>query len=485
MAHGLSPDRFIDPHVAAKDLVEGLRDRRYLFTECVLAPTQWVGLRQHADICRTFLVIAGTVKLEYFDEETPVTRAYRPLEGWHAPPGATFRFGNDGPEESVVLEAGMVPNGAQASLAVATVARPCIDVSAYEVAKPWGHEVWYTDNLDDPRYALKQIHMEAGHQSSLQSHERKAETNYVISGEATVLNGFPAPADRAAVIDIGQLPQAVYRPRSGWSSAPGILHRVIARSDYTSIEVSTPELDDVIRWADDTGRPSGRIDSEHAARSLAPHAEEIALYLAERRAISESFPVADVVATARAVFETYERGGTIYAMGNGGNAGTLDHVYCDFKHHPFVTEDKHAALPADVARLNFVNITGSPAELTGLVNDLGSDNMFADSLEPFLTDRDLVMAYSGSGNSPNVVRALEIARKRGARTFAMTKGSGGRCRELADICLIVPGTSRFPGQTGKNDNNFHFEDAMLSVNHILVGLLKARIAASAERTLAG
>lgn len=126
-------------------------------------------------------------------------------------------------------------------------------------------------------------------------------------------------------------------------------------------------------------------------------------------------------------------------------------------------------------RLHFVNLCGSAAELSGLVNDLGPENMYRASVKPFVTSRDFVMAYSGSGNSPNVVAALEVASKAGARTFAMTKGDGGRCRELADVCLVVPGTSRFPGQTGKNDNNFHFEDAMLSVNHMLVGLLKQRV----------
>jgi D-sedoheptulose 7-phosphate isomerase len=66
----------------------------------------------------------------------------------------------------------------------------------------------------------------------------------------------------------------------------------------------------------------------------------------------------------------------------------------------------------------------------------------------------------------------------------MTKGDGGRCRELAEVCLVVPGTSRFPGQVGKNDNNFHFEDLILSVNHMLVGLLKQRVAARNPGTLA-
>ena len=94
------------------------------------------------------------------------------------------------------------------------------------------------------------------------------------------------------------------------------------------------------------------------------------------------------------------------------------------------------------------------------------------------------MAYSGSGNSSNVVRGLEVAVAAGARTFAMTKGDGGRCARLAGTCLTVPGTSRYPGQTGCNDNNFHFEDAMLAVNHMLVGLFKApRRGASAMLTV--
>ncbi|MEV0829371.1 hypothetical protein [Nonomuraea rubra] len=207
--------------------------------------------------------------------------------------------------------------------------------------------------------------------------------------------------------------------------------------------------------------------------------DDIRLYLAEQRAILDAFPVAAVAAVADALFATYDRGGTVYALGNGGNAGTIDHACCDFKLHPFVSEDKTRPLPAHIRRLSFVNLCGSPAELTAAVNDLGPENMYAALLEPVVGAGDLVMAYSGSGDSPNVVRALEVAAAAGATTFAMTKGDGGRCRALADICLVVPGSSRFPGQTGRNDNNFHFEDHILSLNHMLVGLLKQRVAAAA------
>ena len=204
--------------------------------------------------------------------------------------------------------------------------------------------------------------------------------------------------------------------------------------------------------------------------------ETIQLYLDEKMAIIKSFPVTDVVKVTHMLFDTYDRCGTVYVMANGGNAGTMDHLYCDFKHHPFVTEDKTKQLPKGTKRLNFVNLCSSPAELTGLVNDLGIENMYAGALAPFVTSEDLVMTYSGSGNSANVVKALEVANEAGSKTFAMTKGNGGKCKELANVCLVVPGTSRFPGQTGKNDNNFHFEDAVLYVNSILVGLLKEKIA---------
>src|SRR5260370_36596907 len=96
-------------------------------------------------------------------------------------------------------------------------------------------------------------------------------------------------------------------------------------------------------------------------------------------------------------------------MGNGGNSGTLDHVYCDFTHHPFVSEDKTRPLPATVKRLRFVNLCSSPAELTGLVNDLRPDDMYPAALAPGVTGRDRRMAYSRSGNPPNVVRALQAA----------------------------------------------------------------------------
>lgn len=107
--------------------------------------------------------------------------------------------------------------------------------------KPWGHEVLIACN---DRYALKDIHMVKGTRSSLQSHVRKMETIYVISGKISLERQDPGQEPRTLVYEAGQ----------SYDIPPGTIHRVTVLEDARLIEASTPELDDVIRHADDFGR---------------------------------------------------------------------------------------------------------------------------------------------------------------------------------------------------------------------------------------
>ena len=125
-----------------------------------------------------------------------------------------------------------------------------LSVSHYRVNKPWGYELWLELN---EFYVFKLIHMEKGFQSSLQSHEFKIETNYVIEGTAEVL----------LENDEGKLESKIFEVGSGWSVPLKRKHRVIAKTSYTALEVSTPHLNDVIRYQDDTNRESGKINDEH------------------------------------------------------------------------------------------------------------------------------------------------------------------------------------------------------------------------------
>jgi mannose-6-phosphate isomerase-like protein (cupin superfamily) len=125
-----------------------------------------------------------------------------------------------------------------------------LDIGNYIVNKPWGFECWIELNS---AYAYKIIHMKKGFKSSLQMHVKKYETNYVIKGKAKVL----------LENENGEMEERIYKAGEGWSVPLKTKHRVVALTDYTALEVSTPHLNDCIRFEDDSGRESGKIESEH------------------------------------------------------------------------------------------------------------------------------------------------------------------------------------------------------------------------------
>ena len=113
------------------------------------------------------------------------------------------------------------------------------------VNKPWGKEEWL--ELND-RYCFKRLIIKAGSRTSLQYHHHKIETIYVAKGTAEVLLG-----DEWKTISNGDY----------FTVHPTTIHRMVAKTDVVLHEVSTPEVDDVVRLADDHSRPDGRIDTEH------------------------------------------------------------------------------------------------------------------------------------------------------------------------------------------------------------------------------
>ena len=140
------------------------------------------------------------------------------------------------------------------------------------IKKHWGHELWIADGTSTP-YASKRILFKAGNRTSLQVHEHKIETNYVLSGEG-VLHRSREPLDIAKFLEHGMTAAAVeayeytfehiaLKPGVVFDVHPGYVHRVMATTDLEFMETSTTELDDVIRLQDDAGRTHGRISYEH------------------------------------------------------------------------------------------------------------------------------------------------------------------------------------------------------------------------------
>jgi len=141
-----------------------------------------------------------------------------------------------------------------------------------KVNKHWGHELWIADGVSTP-YASKRILFRAGNRTSLQVHEYKFETNYVLSGTGFLYRS-KEPLDIAKFLQQGMTVNEVaeyektlevMELKEGvvFNMAPGHVHRVLATTDLEFMETSTTELDDVIRLQDDQGRTHGRINREH------------------------------------------------------------------------------------------------------------------------------------------------------------------------------------------------------------------------------
>tara|TARA_B110000971_G_C20032768_1_gene512309 strand:- start:3362 stop:4129 length:768 start_codon:yes stop_codon:yes gene_type:complete len=138
-----------------------------------------------------------------------------------------------------------------------------------KVEKPWGYELWIIWLKD--YHVLKKIFMKKNFKCSLQFHREKYETNYILSGKARIINNFHV-GPKAGIdetqkkienIDLlKDYSKEINAPYS-FSVMPGEVHRIYSIEDYISYEVSTPQLDDVIRIQDDYKRKSGRIVSEH------------------------------------------------------------------------------------------------------------------------------------------------------------------------------------------------------------------------------
>jgi mannose-6-phosphate isomerase-like protein (cupin superfamily) len=126
--------------------------------------------------------------------------------------------------------------------------------------KPWGFEVWL--HTEKAPYAFKRIEMNPNFRTSLQYHERKAESNFVLKGKIKFHYQCENQGSKDQVTDT-QIGKISLKPFSLVWIPPGTLHRLESLEPTTLFEVSSPEVDDVIRVQDDSRRSHGRIESEH------------------------------------------------------------------------------------------------------------------------------------------------------------------------------------------------------------------------------
>ena len=130
-----------------------------------------------------------------------------------------------------------------------------------------------------------------------------------------------------------------------------------------------------------------------------------------------------------ALVNCYEHGGTVYVFGNGGSAATASHMVCDFNKGVSLKKSK---------KFNFICLSDNTPILTALANDISYDDVFAYQIEKILNKDDLVLAISGSGNSKNIIKAINVAKAQGVKIIGMTGYDGGQLYKLSDYHLHAP-----------------------------------------------
>jgi D-sedoheptulose 7-phosphate isomerase len=135
-----------------------------------------------------------------------------------------------------------------------------------------------------------------------------------------------------------------------------------------------------------------------------------------------------IEAAAQLIIDAYRNGGGVFLFGNGGSAADAQHIAGELVGRFLINRPalKAQALSTDTSIL------------TCLANDFSYEEIFSRQLEANAAPGDVAFGLSTSGNSPNVVRALQYARENGMKTLAFTKAGGGKCAELADVLVDVP-----------------------------------------------
>ena len=175
-------------------------------------------------------------------------------------------------------------------------------------------------------------------------------------------------------------------------------------------------------------------------------------YIIDLKSILDQLSRTDLLAIINTLEEARQAGNTIYICGNGGSASTASHMVCDLSKN---TRKDGAN------RLRVIGLSDNIPSITAYANDEGYECIFAEQVYSLVMKGDVIIAISGSGNSPNVLRAVKAANHLGAKTIGLTGYQGGELLSLVDTCLVVPYNSLE-----------QIEDVHLVINHILTICLR-------------
>ncbi len=183
--------------------------------------------------------------------------------------------------------------------------------------------------------------------------------------------------------------------------------------------------------------------------------DPIDLYLTELEQVIHDLSRDEVRAVADALMDAWRAGRRIFILGNGGSAATASHMMNDI--NKFTRVDGQP-------RFRAIALTDNVPWMTAVGNDQSYADIFVEQLENLMEPGDTVIAISASGNSPNVVKAVEYAQANGARVIGLCGRPGGQLAQRADLKVIIP-----------SDRIGQQEDGHMILDHVLSFALLERI----------
>jgi D-sedoheptulose 7-phosphate isomerase len=191
--------------------------------------------------------------------------------------------------------------------------------------------------------------------------------------------------------------------------------------------------DEIKAGAEQKFRLGERMPPEHERRERECHHNavlSVERYFQELNHLIPQLPHASIARIVEIFLHAFREQRTIYVFGNGGSAANASHMMCDIN---------KGAVGMDAARRpKVMALTDNISLISAWANDYGYERIFSEQLKTFMKPRDVAFAVSTSGDSPNVLLALETAKEYGAMTVGLAGGEGGRMNALCDVCAIVP-----------------------------------------------
>lgn len=181
----------------------------------------------------------------------------------------------------------------------------------------------------------------------------------------------------------------------------------------------------------------------------------ISSYLAELSNTLDKLPLHQIEKLRDILLRAYRESKQVFIMGNGGSAATASHFACD------LAKGTTIGNPHMRQRFKVIALTDNVPLVTAWANDTDYENIFVEQLKNLLEEGDVVIAISGSGNSKNVLRAVQYANAKAAITIGLTGFEGGRLKDIAQECLIVSSNSME-----------RIEDMHLILEHLLCSYLR-------------